>query len=404
MPIKRVSSDERREYRDPVTGAKVIQLTQSSGDDFHLYFTATSYLADGRRIAFRSDRTGQLEQYTLDLHTGEICQLTDDGISKYYSSPDLTENVIYYATDTEIRRVDADTGEVETICKVPKGFVTQGLDLGGNGRYLVFNYTEPKRDLVSSDGTNRLVRGMPSDANERCFSRPLSMFMSWDLQENIPDAIWGEHRFMDHPQLSPTDSDVVIYCHCGAQAVTRTWAVQRGEVRQKQPWAPYPEPAGWRACHEFFCEDGRIAFQLDDERNGGIGFRSEPDDLPDAACYQAFVDPDGGNFRKYLLPGPRPGHFNCHTEFGPVVGDRNPLGKELGEVNAGMVLMRHDADSGKALCEPLCTHNSSWDTQPSHPHPIISPDGEWVLYSSDCDGTTNVYMVSIGDVAAKLGF
>jgi len=404
MPVGQKHPDERREYREPITGTKVIQLTQGPGDDYHLYFTATSFLADGRRIAFCSDRSGRLDLYTLDLRTGEICQVTDEGVPPYGSVLDIAANVAYYRTDREIRKVDVDTGNADTLCEMPEGFITHGLGLGGNGRYLIFGYTERKLDFITSTSSRNLVKGVHSDTSEWGFSMPRTVLMSWDLHKNMPEAIWGEHRLLGHAQLSPTNSDIVMYCHEGGTVETRMWAVQRPEVRKKKPWSPYPEPDGWRAVHEYFCRDGRIAFQLDDERNGGVGFKTAPDELPDAICYQAFVDPDGDNFRKYRLPGPRPGHFFCHEESGPAVGDRNPLGKDLADINGGMVLMRHDADSSEVLCEPLCRHETSWLTQPSHPHPILSPDGEWALFSSDRDGPCNIYMVSIGDAAAKLGF
>jgi len=41
----------------------------------------------------------------------------------------------------------------------------------------------------------------------------------------------------------------------------------------------------------------------------------------------------------------------------------------------------------------LCRHDSAMRIQKTHPHPRISPDGEYVVFTSDCSGYGNVYTV-----------
>ena len=43
----------------------------------------------------------------------------------------------------------------------------------------------------------------------------------------------------------------------------------------------------------------------------------------------------------------------------------------------------------------LFRHDSSWGAQPTHPHPHFSPDGKYVMFSTDKTGNPQVYTVEI---------
>jgi len=43
----------------------------------------------------------------------------------------------------------------------------------------------------------------------------------------------------------------------------------------------------------------------------------------------------------------------------------------------------------------LCRHDSAMKIQQTHPHPRLSPDGSYVVFSSDRSGYGNVYMVRV---------
>jgi len=68
---------ERRTYRDAQTGRQVTQLTDSSAEDYHLYFYNPAVTPDGRYLIFFSERTGLSNLFRLQLDSGEIVQLTE---------------------------------------------------------------------------------------------------------------------------------------------------------------------------------------------------------------------------------------------------------------------------------------------------------------------------------------
>ncbi|WP_396897324.1 oligogalacturonate lyase family protein [Neobacillus bataviensis] len=51
----------------------------------------------------------------------------------------------------------------------------------------------------------------------------------------------------------------------------------------------------------------------------------------------------------------------------------------------------------EASIETLCTHNTSWSTHQTHCHPTFSWDNKKILFTSDREGTTNLYLVNVPD-------
>jgi Tol biopolymer transport system component len=47
------------------------------------------------------------------------------------------------------------------------------------------------------------------------------------------------------------------------------------------------------------------------------------------------------------------------------------------------------------VATPLVEHGSSWSSQDDHPHPIVTPDGRSVLFTSDRRGSRAVYRIGL---------
>ena len=45
----------------------------------------------------------------------------------------------------------------------------------------------------------------------------------------------------------------------------------------------------------------------------------------------------------------------------------------------------------------LAYHRSTFNNQHAHPHPRFTPDGKYVLYSSDLTDYSNMYLIEVGD-------
>jgi oligogalacturonide lyase len=66
----------------------------------------------------------------------------------------------------------------------------------------------------------------------------------------------------------------------------------------------------------------------------------------------------------------------------------------VGDGGGVIRLWRYDGRE-YSLPRVLCRHGSTMRTQHAHPHPRFSPDGKYVVFTTDCSGHCNVYNATI---------
>ncbi|RLF15149.1 MAG: hypothetical protein DRJ66_04830 [Thermoprotei archaeon] len=365
-------------FKDEVTGTEVIRLTDNIGDTIHPYFTQPLFSSDGETILVVSNRTGWWQLYRLDIPDAEMQQLTEDAdIKPQCPCLDGKKMIAYYWDGRYLKSVDLETLEVDMIYVTPQGFKPGILSLSSDGRYLAFAYTE-KVSLSTLKG--RAYSGFL----EHMFLRPRSVVMVIDLKRGEAIPAWGENAWISHVNICPTNPDIVLFCHEGPwHLVQRMWVVR---VSTHEVW-PLVKQRRYveRVGHEFFMPNGTVVAQY--------GRRSTPSSN-DWVYYDLFVKPDGSGLRMYKYPWLPPAHIKTNSKGDKAVGDRcypNPSFKE-GHAYIGLVEYLKD---GKVNLKPLCRHDTSWNTQETHPHPIFTPDDKNVIFVSDREGNCNVYMVPV---------
>jgi hypothetical protein len=106
--------------------------------------------------------------------------------------------------------------------------------------------------------------------------------------------------------------------------------------------------------------------------------------------FYGFCDLTGLRYREFFLPATDErnyGHFGVHPERDRAWCD--------GYFDYG-VINEIAPDAGRvARATPLCRHDSQWLCQDDHPHPILTPDGKTLIFTSSRTGTANVYGVSV---------
>lgn len=368
---------EYSRFRDSKTGVEVFRLTDGRGNTIHPYFTQNLMTPDGNTILLTSDRTGQWQLYALDIGEGELTQLTGDAwISPHAPCLDGVNRIAYYWSSNMLKSVNIDTFETEVIYSAPEGFRPGILSITPDGRYLAFAYVE---NLPVSTLRGRIY----SDMLERMYQRPRSVVMRIDLPRREALAVWGEAAWISHVNISPVDPNIILFCHEGRwHLVQRMWIV-RADTHEIWPLVvqkKYLERAG----HEFFASDGRVVAQY---------ARRDSPSSKEWIHYDIFVNPDGSALKKYRYPARGPGHIKTNSKCTHAVGDRGFISKDFAEGGAYISLIKYE--DGVARLKLLCRHNTSWLSQRSHPHPIFTPDDANVIFTSDMEGTCNVYMVPV---------
>ena len=362
--------------KDPITGVEYVQLTDSRGDTIHPYFTQQLFSSDGQVMILTSTRSGSWQLYKLDIPERTMTQLTDDDeVAPHAPCLDQRRMIAYYWSGRFLKSVDLETFETSVIYVVPKGYSPTILSITPDGRYLAFGFFE-ELELGSYKGKGHYR------ALEYMYRRPRSLVVRVDLEKEEALPVWGECARITHVNISPVDPDLILFCHEGPwYLVQRMWVVNARThevwplVKQKR----FLESAG----HEFFTKDGRVVVQY--------GKRSSPSSS-DWIYYDIFVNPDGSDLKLYKYPYIPPVHVKVNSKATMGVGDRCFPNADFKEGSSYIGLVKYLEELVEL--RPLCKHGTSWLTQRSHPHPIFTPDDNYIIFSSDRGGCCNVYMAS----------
>lgn len=370
-------ASEIQEYTEPDTGVRVRRLTGSEAHDHHLYFTATSFTAGSENIIFGSERSGSPQVHMLELSSGKIVQLTDrPKVKPQLGCVHGEKPIAYFITDREVWSVRLDTLEEDLLYTCPEGFSLALPTITANGSHIALAYRE---HTPTSTDTGVIYSTM----HETFFRRPACVVMRLETESGKALATWGEHAWISHVCIHPTDPDLIMFCHEGSwgHVEQRMWTVRVGET-PAQAHKLYPQHNNESVGHEYFTQ------------NGEVGFQCTVKSMGETLAFDCFIRPDGTWIRQYLWPGGRrASHIQSNSDNSLVVGDGAFLGPEDTDGGNWMGLITHD--EGYCRVRRLCRHETSWKTQIGHPHPIFSPDDGQVLFTSDKGGTCNMYMAEV---------
>jgi oligogalacturonide lyase len=373
---------EWRTYTDPETGRMVTQLTDSGAEDYHLYFYNPTVTADGRYLAFYSERTGISNLFRLDLATGEIVQLTDapPERAEYWPFTAAVRGVgsclaalgggeAFYFAGNDLYGVEIESLRRRHLLSVPSDRRPSMLNANVAGDTLVFA-TWDEALFAERSQRGYALELLP---NELFFQETTSTIMRVAAATGQAEEVLRREKFwINHVLVHPHNRDLIEFCHEYSPQPDRMW---RLDARTGE-YGPIPgQGAGEWYEHEFWNAAGdRIYF------HGG----SQADD---AHGFCGWCAPDGSRYEHFhhRTPGRVYSHYNLHPN-GDMVTD--------GEARPGCILRVRLRDGAQAF-EVLCRHDSYrfGDDQRCHPHPSFTPNGRQVIFTSNRAGSSNVYRV-----------
>lgn len=363
-------SPEFETYTDRFTGATVTRYTGLRTNSNHIYFTNNSFYDNGARIVFNSDRGNAHNLYSLDLETGDIDQLTDFPAAEYGHDENLLTAFVDAATAScaffmgkTLYRLDLKTRELSAIYRMPDGYAHHIVSIAADGQHVFTSVNE----IVP--GSHSLV--------ETYLGHPLSRVERVAADGSGYTTVWQEHNYVAHVNASPTDTNLLTFCHEGSWNVVdhRLWVL---DIRTGKPIKLHPCAPNETIGHEYWYADGK--------RIGYHGHR------PDG-CQLGHINADGTNDVSVAFPF-NTGHiFSQDEKF--IVGDGARDGRYIRFWTLG-------EDGMYTAPRALCLHDSTFKTQSAHVHPRLTPDGKKVLYTSDCSGYNQVYMVTLPEDLTSL--
>lgn len=391
----------RTSRKDSLTGVEVVRITDNKAIYDRPYFTTPQFSADGKTTIFVSDFTGTSiiknpdapaigkigfgELFTLELETGKALQVTQGEAIKMghgaHAMLSKSGKKAYYYSNEYLKEVDLETLESRELMFVPITYNFHSLTITDDGRYLAFTLVE-EVPLLTKQFTDPLSGSAPG-SRERFFKEPSSLIIRYDTMTNQGEVVFGGHHRITHTSIKPDDGNMLVYCHDGPwHLVQRMWTVNAAtdEINPLIVQQKYLERVG----HEFVSPCGRVGTQY--------SFRYKPD-MPFFLFADIYVDFDGKNQERYYYPFERPEHVNVNRHETLAVGDRAMLNVDMRDSSKQyLALIEYNKENHTASSSILCAHNSSGKKH-AHVHPVFTPDDSHVIFSSDQDGSLNIYMV-----------
>ncbi|WGL57052.1 oligogalacturonate lyase family protein [Kluyvera intermedia] len=365
-----------RQKTDSETGHEVIRMTPPHIICHRNYFYQKCFTRDGGKLIFGGAFEGHWNYYLLDIAAHQATQLTDgpgDNTFGGFLSDD--DQSLWYVKDTrQLKRVDLTTLEEYVVYEVDDEWVAYGTWVANSDCTKLVGIEIKKRDWQPLTDWSKF--------RAFYFTEPECRLINIDLKTGEQRTILQEKRWLGHPIYRPYDDTIVAFCHEGPRDAidARMWLInQDGSnlrcVRQQQP--------GESFTHEFWVPDGSALYYVAHQENN-----------PHRYLYSA--DPVTLENRQ-LMEIPPCSHLMSNHDGSLVVGDGAPHNTSDISLNDPFIWV-FDLQTGDK--KAICQHNSSWkvldgDRQVTHPHPSFSPDGEWVLYTSDVEGMPALYLAKV---------
>lgn len=390
-----------------------------SFDSQLLYFTSSSCLKDGSGLVFIGEEDGNPNVYYRDYATNTTRRLSDNregtlksyvyfngnvnrGFGKASACLDNTRGLVYYLQGRKVCRMDLN-GEIRVLAEVPEDQVTAFMHVSADGKKLCVPTTDARAlESEHRDGPATLWPGY--DIDERVQKENLCSYL------RVYDTESGEEllcervakAWITHVQFHPQNSDWILYnhewaSHCG---IRRMWLWDGQYHRALRTLDKGRRIEDW-VCHEMWSEDGSEIIYHGSYAEGGL-------------FYIGWITLATGEIKEIALPKAYHsyGHFTISKD-GLLVSDgyyvpdsvlEQAVGKDYSGTDFAarwISVQKVDWEKGTIEWFPLEEHNSSWQNQDTHPHPIFSPDGRRVYYTTDASGKLEVRSCPVPEAALR---
>jgi len=359
---------EWNKFTSPETGREIWQISSDTAPAVACYFERQAFTSDEKFMIYASRSSGVWRLNRMDLETGVIRAITPEGRrvmdDDYTVMPD-GQRVCYldgwklYATYVESMKED-----------------------------LLFDYTGllPDQPIYTGSFTNDgkytlvYVRG---DKTGGALTAIYRTNLHTGEIKVVHEQPGGK---ITHPLINPENPEVITYVpgpdtqndmSLPMEQRARSW---KADMEAGTDLQYLTVPYGFRATHESWSHDGERFFFF---RKTRPGWR------PVAICS---LDKNGEDIQVYYENDTiRLGHGTASRDGRWFISDSQEPGKNE------LVLVNLESGEAEVLCWPNSSVDGGHDAR-AHVHPSFSPGGNYVCFTSDYTGVSQVYVVPVGDL------
>ncbi len=389
------------DWIDPDTGHRIIRLSSENGSS-SLYFHQNTYTKEGDKLIFDTPSgIGAVDLRTLGSKPPKVEIIVPGGralaVARQTREVYFVRNFTLYAAnvDTHATREIVPGRPIAVNCD--ETFVVRTLsatDPSGKvtsppprtippqrermfSEKLKANIPLTQEEELAAKKEDRLSRRL---ANPRCQAFE---FTNVKTRQSVTNGY--QYAWLNHLQFSPTDPNLLLYCHEGTwHEVERIWTIRTDgseqQLRHKRQMDM--EIAG----HEFWSHDGKtIWFDLQTPRSQQF--------------WIAGVNIETGKETRYRLERDWWSiHYNVSWDGKLFAGDGGDSGRvAFAKDGMWLNLFRPNAD-GTLTRERLVNmrkHNYVTADEGVEPNVSITPDDKWVVFKSNMFGPLHVFAVEI---------
>ncbi|MEO6549576.1 MAG: oligogalacturonate lyase family protein [Ferruginibacter sp.] len=205
-----------------------------------------------------------------------------------------------------------------------------------------------------------------------------------DINSKQLNRIHTENTWLGHVQFSPTDPNLLMFCHEGPwHLVDRIWTIN---VKTKETKLIHRRTMNMEiAGHEFYSPDGKnILFDL--QMPKGQTFFLGQADVATGAETKYSLSRDEWSI-----------HFNISPDQKLFCGDGGDSGQVAKSKNGQWVYLFTPAADHLVSEKLVNMKNHQYRLEPNV---LFSPDGKWVIFRANFEGAENVYAVEIKQTAS----
>jgi len=367
------------EWVDPDTGYRIFRLSREHAEARSFYFHNNPFLA-GRdngadlMVFYGTKNKGDVPQLcVLDLATLKSRELTEESgrIRGEIVSP-VTRRA-YYQVGTRVYSVDVDTGDKDLVVELPEELAGSIRTVNTDASLLLGVHAEGIRELYEKYPTKSEYFNVIYEAR-----LPNKQF-TIDLHSGELKVVHEESAWLNHQQFSPTNPDLLSYCHEGPwHKVQRMWLLdlKTGQSTKIHERTVDREIAG----HEFWSPDGTILwFDLQIPRG--------------ETFYLAGYRLGTGEETRYALERNEWSvHYNISPDQTLFCGDGGAARSVASSPDGHWIyLFKPEGDRlHSTRLVNLAKHDYALE-----PNTHFTPDGRWIVFRSNLHGAAQIYAVDL---------